>query len=322
MAGNSSRRGAIRKGASKKGASVGSGGNRRQKLEGKGPTPKAEDRPGHVAYRKAAAKERRAKREPNNGGKRRAPDDIVAGRNPVVESLVAGVPGSALYVQRNIDVDARIRQSIDLAMAAGIDVRQARREELDDLAGGVNHQGVVMKAAEFTYSDVADLLHSGPASSPNVIVALDGITDPRNLGAIARSAAAFGAGGLIIPSRRSASVTAAAWRTSAGTLARVKVAMVTNMSRTIQQAQAAGFFAVGLAGESKVDISTVDASDSPVLLVVGSEDKGIGRLVGQTCDVTAKITMAPGIESLNAGVAAGVALHALLGQRLVSGEIA
>jgi 23S rRNA (guanosine2251-2'-O)-methyltransferase len=142
-----------------------------------------------------------------------------------------------------------------------------------------------------------------------LVVACDSITDPRNLGAIIRSAAAFGAHAVIIPSRRSAEMSAAAWKTSAGAAARVPVAQVTNLNRTLKQYADAGFTVVGLDGEAETDIAGFPGIDGPVLLVVGSEGEGLSRLVSENCDVLAHIPIGSAVESLNASVAAAIALY-------------
>ncbi len=329
MAGNSKRQGAIRKPGVKKGATVGSGGNRRQGLEGKGPTPKATERPGHKAKRHAdhVAAERE-KQAPARGGKpagsaslgrrpRRGPRDteVVAGRNPVVEALAARVPAIALHVQRFIDADPRIKQAMAQALELGIPIREDSRGELDRLTDGVVHQGIALDVAPYEYADLGDLLVQGTAARPSLLVALDGVTDPRNMGAIARSTAAFGGTGLVIPARRSATVTATAWRASAGALAHVPVAQVTNLTRSLEAAQKAGFTVVGLAGDADVDIRDADLGNAPVMLVVGGEGNGLGRLVAQTCDIRAAIGIDARVESLNAAVAAGIALHSVVSAR-------
>jgi 23S rRNA (guanosine2251-2'-O)-methyltransferase len=150
-----------------------------------------------------------------------------------------------------------------------------------------------------------------------VLVALDGITDPHNLGAIARSASAFGAAGIVVPSRRSAGVTATAWRSSAGAFAYLPVARATNLARAIGQAQDAGFFVVTLDGGAQQNIVEVAAhfGDVPVMLVVGSEGAGVSRLIAERADAAARIDMPGRAESLNASVAAGIALFAIAGAR-------
>lgn len=147
------------------------------------------------------------------------------------------------------------------------------------------------------------------AAEVPLIVALDGVTDPRNLGAIARSATAFGAHGLMIPSRRSAGVTGGAWKTSAGTLANLRVARSANLTAALREYRDAGLFVIGLDGEGRTDIGDVGLLSEPLVIVVGSEGKGLSRLVREHCDVVARIPMSTAAESLNAGVAAGVALY-------------
>jgi 23S rRNA (guanosine2251-2'-O)-methyltransferase len=139
-------------------------------------------------------------------------------------------------------------------------------------------------------------------------VAIDGLTDPRNLGAVLRSAAAFGANGVFFPERRAAGITATAWRTSAGAAARVPVSRVTNLTRTLKACQQAGFIVVGLDADGEVSLYGLEAAVGPIVIVVGSEGRGLSRLVGESCDLRVRIPMASDIESLNASVAAAVAL--------------
>jgi 23S rRNA (guanosine2251-2'-O)-methyltransferase len=302
MAGNSQRRGARRNPGSKKGATVGSGGQRRRGLEGKGPTPPAEERPGHPAARKAKATARRSRR-PTRSGPR---TDMVAGRNPVVEALRARTPAEELLVQVHVDLDDRVQEAVSLATDQGLPVREVPKAALDEAAGEVVHQGVVLVAAPFHYADLQDLLG---ADRPLWVV-LDQVTDPRNLGAIARSAAAFGATALLIPQRRSAPVTAAAWRTSAGALARLPVCQIGNVSQTLQVLQERGSFCVGLDAGAPADLADLGRlADVGVALVVGAEGRGLSPLVASRCDLLVSIPMTSATESLYASVAAGLALH-------------
>lgn len=302
MAGNSKRPGARRNPGSKKGATTGSGGQRRRGLEGKGPTPAAKDRPGHPAARRARAGQKR-----EFAAARRAPRaDVVAGRNPVVEALRARTPAHELLVQSRVDLDDRIHEAVTLAAEQGLSVREVPRAELDTAAGDVAHQGMVLVAAPFTYTDLGDLLDT---SSPLWVV-LDQVTDPRNLGAIARSAAAFGATALLIPQRRSAPVTAAAWRTSAGALARLPVCQIGNVAQTLQMLHEHGAFCVGLAADAPAGLADLGRlADGGVALVVGAEGRGLSALVAKRCDLLVSIPMTSATESLNASVAAGIALH-------------
>ncbi|MCC4321677.1 23S rRNA (guanosine(2251)-2'-O)-methyltransferase RlmB [Streptomyces malaysiensis] len=309
MAGNSQRRN--RRTSNKKGATVGSGGKRRRGLEGKGPTPPAEMRKGHVKQRVANARARQAAKRPvsRRGGK--GPNEMVVGRNPVVEALREGVPANTLYVQQFIDSDDRVREALKLAAdRGGIHLMEAPKAELDRLTNGLNHQGLVLQVPPYEYAHPEDLSAAAfDEDEDPLIVALDGVTDPRNLGAVVRSVSAFGGHGVVVPERRAAGMTAGAWKTSAGTAARTPVARATNLTRTLEAYQKAGLMVVGLAADGDVELQDLEALDGPVVIVVGSEGKGLSRLVGETCDLRVRIPMPGGAESLNAGVAAGVVLY-------------
>ncbi|MBC3990810.1 23S rRNA (guanosine(2251)-2'-O)-methyltransferase RlmB [Streptomyces sp. AC563] len=310
MAGNSQRRN--RRTSNKKGATVGSGGKRRRGLEGKGPTPPAEMRKGHVKQRAANAKVRQASKRPapRRGGPK-GTNELVVGRNSVFEALRDGVPASALYVQQFIDSDERVRDALRLATErGGINLMEAPRPELDRMTNGLNHQGLVLQVPPYDYAHPEDLAAEAfDAGEDPLIVALDGVTDPRNLGAVVRSVCAFGGHGVVVPERRAAGMTAGAWKTSAGTAARTPVARATNLTRALEAYQKAGITVVGLAADGEQELSDVEALDGPLVVVVGSEGKGLSRLVSETCDVRVRIAMPGGAESLNAGVAAGVVLY-------------
>jgi 23S rRNA (guanosine2251-2'-O)-methyltransferase len=313
MAGNSQRRGAVRKAGTKKGATVGTGGHGRRALEGKGPTPKAEDRPYHPAAKRQAAAQRQAAqrhRAPERGrGRTEVAADVVAGRNPVLEALRAGVPATRLEVAVRAETDPRLREILRLAADRGLPIMQVTATELDKRTG-VRHQGVALSVAEYQYATLRDLLtRADDAGRPAFIVALDGVTDPHNLGAVIRSAAAFGAHGVLIPSRRAAGVTATAWKVSAGTAAHLPVARTPGLVQGLREAKAAGCYVIGLDGEGALDLAHTDLLTEPVVLVVGSEGKGLGRLVRETCDATARIDITAAAESLNAAVAAGIAAY-------------
>lgn len=314
MAGNSQRPG-VRK-TEKKGAVKGSGGQRRRGLRGKKATPKAEERTYHPAYKRKQAAVRRA----SGAHDRRKQDtelELVVGRNPVVECLHARVPATALYVAEGTGNDDRLAEAVHTCAERGIAVLEVSRAELDKMTGNGMHQGIGLQVPPYAYTELEDVLDATIASpTPGLIVALDNITDPRNLGAVIRSAAAFGGHGVIIPERRSASVTAVAWRTSAGTAARIPVAKATNMVRALKQFQQAGFQVVGLDAGGDHTLDTYDGT-TPVVVVVGSEGKGLSRLVAETCDSILSIPMAGKVESLNASVAAGVVLSEFARQRRV-----
>ena len=308
----------------------GTGGYGRRALEGKGPTPPAAMRPGHPAQRRAAAaaagsrRPRRADDTAPSRGQRRADDpaasraprgsgdapEFVAGRNPVVESLRAAVPAAALYVGTRVQHDERISEAIKLAADRGVAVLEAGPAELDRLTGGALHQGLALRVRPYDYAHPDDLLaRAADAGQLPLIVALDGITDPRNLGAVARSAGAFGAHGVVVPSRRGAGVTAGAWKASAGALARVPVARAANLARTLASYQDAGVFVAGLDASGDTPVRDLELATAPLVLVIGSEGRGLSRIVARSCDVLVRIPIAARTESLNAGVAAGIALY-------------
>ncbi len=243
-------------------------------------------------------------------------NEYVAGRNPVAEALAGDVPAKVLYVGVRIDSDERVRQSIKMAAERGIPLMEATKQDLDRLAQGAVHQGLVLQVPAYEYAHPIDLLDAAARTGrPALVVALDGVTDPRNLGAVVRSVAAFGGHGVIVPERRAAGMTAGAWKTSAGAAARVRVARATNLTRALIELKQAGCFVAGLDAGGDVELPGLELATSPLVLVAGSEGKGLSRLVRETCDVIASIPMIGGTESLNAGVAAGVALYEVARQR-------
>jgi 23S rRNA (guanosine2251-2'-O)-methyltransferase len=346
----------------------GTGGQGRRKLEGKGPTPPAAQRPGHPAAKRASgsgsgSSSRRpadppsgsgsgsgsrrsadpsgSRRSADPSGSRRSADpsgsrrsgdpygsgpaaagarrpargageaaEFVAGRNPVVESLRARVPAATLYVGARVARDERVDEAIKLAADRGVPVLEAGPAELDRLTGGALHQGLALRVRAYDYAHPDDLLaRAADAGQLPLIVALDGVTDPRNLGAIVRSAAAFGAHGVVVPARRGAGVTAGAWKASAGALARLPVARAANLARALQSYRDAGVFVAGLDGDGQVTVRDLDLATAPLVLVTGSEGKGMSRIVAQACDVLVRIPIAAATESLNAGIATGIALY-------------
>lgn len=317
MPGNSQRKGAVRR--SGKGNTAGSGGRIRRGLEGKGPTPKAEDRPYHTAYR---AKKTTTERRPGRGaapktGRPGSGPEWVVGRNAVLEAMEAEIPIRSAYVAEGAERDDRLRNILKRAATRGTSLLEVTRSELDRLTGGALHQGVALQLPAFDYAHPDDLLSAALDSDrAALIVALDSITDPRNLGAIVRSAAAFGAHGVLIPQRRAAGMTAAAWKTSAGAAVRIPIARATNLNRSLRAYADSGLSLIGLDGEADTSISDVPEASGPLVLVVGSEGSGLSRLVREACDVIASIPTSASVESLNAGVAAGIALYEISRQRV------
>lgn len=316
----------------KKGPTKGSGGKHRNALRGKGPTPKAEDRVYHKAYRAKKTADRRKMADPRLAARRRAAkftsdsDDMVIGRNAVLEALRVGVPSSTLYIATRIEHDDRTRDIVRLAGAQGLSLLEADRLEMDRIARSSNHQGVVLKVQPFEYTPLQELVDRADKkakamdgvksqtmrmTSRPLFIALDGVTDPQNLGAVIRSAAAFGANGVILPERRSASVTAAAWKVSAGAAAHMPVARVVNLTKAIQGMQERGYYAVALDGGGDKLVGETGFETDPLVVVLGSEGKGVSRLVRETCDAIAGIPISDMVESLNASVAAGISLYAV-----------
>lgn len=309
-------------GSHRKGAQQGSGGKGRKALQGKGPTPPAEQRYGHPAARRdgrGTTKTGATKRAPGSDASSGAAPkgaEVVAGRNPVVEALREGVPAAALYVADRGDRDDRITQAVRIASDSGVPLQETSRENLDRLVRGASHQGIALRVLPYDYAHPDDLLaRARDTGQAPLLVALDGVTDPHNLGAIVRSTAALGGHGVVIPERRAAGVTAGAWKASAGALARLPVARAPNLGRTIAGYQSEGLFAAGLTASGDVPLSGLELAADPLVLVVGSERKGLSRLVEQTCDLRVSVPMATEAESLNASVAAAVALYEVARRR-------
>lgn len=317
--------------AKKKTQRIGSGGRNRRRLEGKGPTPKAEDRTYHPAYHAKKAAEARALAA-EKAAQRREPKlrsvlhiqeghELIAGRNPVLEAVRSGIPLARVFMAGSAISDERVGEVVRTATALGAPLIEVSRSELDKMTDGAVHQGVAIEVPPYSYVGIEDLLerverrqvrqHSAGDPEPNrgLFVALDSVTDPHNLGAALRSASAFGADGLIIPERRSASMNVTAWKVSAGAAARVPVARVTNLVRALEKLQKSGYFVVGLDGGGDTDIADLQLADMPLVVVTGSEGSGLARLTRETSDIIASIPIAAELESLNASVATGIALY-------------
>ena len=312
MPGNSQRKGSIRKTAKK--PTAGSGGRVKRGLEGKGPTPKAKDRPYHKSYKTKQQNERQQQTKPRRRTSTEA--EWVAGRNSVLEVLRAGIPVAGVYVGEGTERDGRLREVFKLAAEQGVSLLEVTKAELDRRTDGAVHQGLAARLPSYDYAHADDLVaRAAEVGEQPLIVALDSVTDPRNLGAVVRSASGFGAHGVVIPERRAAGMTAAAWKSSAGAAARIPVAQTVNLVRQLKAYQEAGCMVVGLAADGDVSLPDLVApgglADGPLVLVVGAEGDGLGRLVAETCDQLVSIPMANDLESLNAGVAASVTLYAI-----------
>lgn len=298
----SSRRGGSSR---KKGPTKGSGGQGRRKLAGRGPTPKASDRTWHKNYRPPA------KKKPA-----RTPTDAVAGRNPVVEALEAEVPATTLYVSAGVEMDDRIRKSVRIAADRGIPVLEATEAQLARVTDNARHQGIALQVPPYEYENGIDVVtalmsdwNNGYRRTPPLVVALDSITDPHNLGAILRSASAFNADAVIIPSRRAVGVNSTVWKTSAGAAARVPVGQVTNLNNALTEYKKTGLFTIGLDGDGDQSLHDLPLATEPLCVVVGSEGTGLSRLVAETVDQIVSIPISSELESLNASLATGITLY-------------
>jgi len=233
--------------------------------------------------------------------------DAVAGKNSVVEALRAKIPAKELVVALKTEIDEKISEAIRLAKNQDLPIKELPRRALDDLTGSSNHQGVALVIKPFNYSEFSKVINN--AKKPMMLIGLDGITDPHNLGAVVRSAAAFGADGVIIPERRNAAMTGSAWKASAGAAARMPISQVTNLVRTIQDAKKAGCFVIGLDAQGDQQLSQMSLATESIFIIVGSEGKGLSRLVRENCDLVISIPMQSSVESLNASVATAIVMH-------------
>jgi 23S rRNA (guanosine2251-2'-O)-methyltransferase len=233
--------------------------------------------------------------------------DAVVGKNSVVEALRAKIPAKELVIALKTEIDEKISEAIRLAKNQDLPIKELPRRALDDLTGSSNHQGVTLVIKPFNYSEVSKVINN--AKKPMMLIGLDGITDPHNLGAVIRSAAAFGADGVIIPERRNAAMTGSAWKASAGAAARMPISQVTNLVRTIQEAKQAGCFVIGLDAQGDQQLSQMSLATESIFIIVGSEGKGLSRLVRENCDLVISIPMQSSVESLNASVATAIVMH-------------
>lgn len=282
--------------------SVGSGGKGRRALKPKGPTPSA-----------ARRRENKGKKTSRIQKPLRTPTvkkhfDLIIGRNPVFEAMKNQVPASSLRIANGIDIDERIQEAIRFANDQDIPIVQTDRRDLDRITDHGPHQGIALAVKPYEYKNL-DKLISGKKNP--LVVILDQVTDPRNLGAIVRSGAAFEVAAVVVGERRSVGVNAAVWKAAAGALAQLPVAQVTNISRTITELKKQGFFVIGLSAEGANQLPELDKdlANKPLAIVVGSEGKGISRLVGESCDLHVSIPITKKTESLNASVAASIVLY-------------
>ncbi len=247
---------------------------------------------------------------------RAAESRVVYGIHPVRELLRAGRRLHEILLSGSRSDAAPLAEIVGLAASAGITVREVKASELERHAPGAVHQGVVALAPPFPMVDLARLLaHADESGRAPLLVAVDGVTDPHNLGSIARSAEAVGAHGLVLPDRRSAPVTPVVEKSAAGALAHLPVAGVTNLVRALGDLAKAGVWSLGLDGTAEGTLAEHPLASGAVVLVVGAEGDGLSRLVRERCDALVRLPMRGRVGSLNASVAAGVALYTLSAAR-------
>ncbi|HDS17207.1 MAG TPA: 23S rRNA (guanosine(2251)-2'-O)-methyltransferase RlmB [Proteobacteria bacterium] len=244
--------------------------------------------------------------------------DLVCGINAVTELLARSSRILTLYL---LDTGGRRLKDLgERARDQGISVKIVPGKALDRLASGIRHQGVAAQVAPFVFTPLVELLRTcAQAPSGALLLALDGVTDPRNLGAIIRTAVAAGVAGLLLPERRSAAITPAAAKTAAGALEKLPICRVVNLADALQQCRAAGFWIYGAAASGGDDLYAVDWAAS-LVLVLGSEDKGLRPIINRACDFQVSIPLSRESESLNVGVAAAVALFEIKRCRRIKNE--
>ncbi|MDR1448128.1 MAG: 23S rRNA (guanosine(2251)-2'-O)-methyltransferase RlmB [Candidatus Ancillula sp.] len=281
----------------------GTGGKNKRKLQGKGPTPKAEDRVYHKAYKQKQRNLSRSVSKPKRANTRKnRVVDIIYGKNAVLEGLHAKLPFHQILLSNDAPLDDKLKEIVRRSQELDIPLFESPKAPLDDMTNYAVHQGVVAKIKKYEYSTLDDLI-----TASKDIVILDHITDPTNLGNLARSAAAFNTN-IVIPTRRSIEVNATVWKISAGNLAHIKVAQVVNIVHAIEKLKTSGYFVVGLdgAGEHYLNSKLITKS-SKIVFVAGNEGSGLSQLVQKSVDIIVKIPTA--VESLNVATAVSIALY-------------
>src|SRR6267142_42560 len=246
--------------------------------------------------------------------------DKLTGIHAVKEALEARRPIDRIAIAKGRQ-DTRVEEIVQLARKQGVPVRFEDRGQIDRLANSKDHQGVVALVAARAAANLEDILAHANAGhgQPGLIVLLDGVEDPHNLGAIIRTALAAGAHGVVIPERRAAGLTDTVARASAGALAHLPVAKVTNLARTMEELKEAGYWLVGLDAEGDREYTEVDFT-SPVGIVMGGEGRGLHELTRKRCDFVVSLPTVGPVKSLNVSVAAGVVLFEVVRQRKASGK--
>ncbi|MCG6136891.1 MAG: 23S rRNA (guanosine(2251)-2'-O)-methyltransferase RlmB [Nostoc sp. LLA-1] len=240
--------------------------------------------------------------------------DLIYGRHPVLSALESQRGLNRLWITTRLRYDHRFHHLILQAKENGTVIDEVEPRRLDQITDGANHQGIAAQIAPYTYIELPDLIEQAKSVADPVIVVADGITDPHNLGAIIRTAEAIGAQGLVIPQRRASGITSTVVKVAAGALENFPVSRVINLSRSLEELKAAGFWIYGTAASGSEPLHTVNFS-GPIVLVVGSEGEGLSMLTQRSCDVLVSIPLLGKTPSLNASVASGMALYEIYRQR-------
>lgn len=242
-------------------------------------------------------------------------DDTIYGRRTILAALESGRTLNRIWVLSHLRYDSRFHSLLDQAKRKGTVIDEVDSRRLDFLTHHANHQGIAAQAASHEYLELADLiLQAKAATSTPVLVALDSMTDPHNLGAIIRTAEALGAQGIVIPQRRAVGITSAVAKVAAGALEAIPVARVVNLNQALKQLKEDGFWIYGLSSEAKEPIHQLKLIDA-IVLVVGAEGEGLSLLTQRHCDVLTSIPLQGKTASLNASVASGMALYEAFRQR-------
>lgn len=245
-------------------------------------------------------------------------NEWIIGKNPVLEALRAERDINKIWIAEGSN-KGQMQQVIGLAKQAGVVVQYVPKQKLDHTVSG-NHQGVAASVAAYQYAEIEDLFNNAAAKNEDpFFLILDEIEDPHNLGSILRTADAAGVHGVIIPKRRAVGLTAAVAKASTGAIEHVPVARVTNLARTMEELKEKGIWIVGTDAKGKQDFRQMDAK-MPLAIVIGSEGKGIGRLISEKCDFLIRLPMVGKVTSLNASVAASLLMYEVYRKRNPIGE--
>lgn len=255
------------------------------------------------------------RKEKNNTSNESMREDLIIGRNAVIEALKSDRTIECVYVSKG-DLEGSIKVALGLAKDRGVVIKESDRRKLDTMCDRLNHQGIVARVTPFKYCEVNDILEDAKRKEQQpFIVILDEIEDPHNLGSIIRTAELCGVHGIIIPKRRNVGVTSTVYKCSAGAIEHMKIAKVTNINATIDMLKEQGIWIYGADIDGK-DYSYNTDFSGPCALIIGSEGKGISSLTLKKCDLLVKIPMIGKINSLNASVAGGIMMYEVLKGRL------